>query len=254
MLMYETMIKGAARRGQYKIIDWVKDSQVFVVTTNEDTLKEWMPSKDELFNDESDNKLDLPFPVCSFEVLRNGKQTPVSGVRSTGVLEQFLSVTVVEKNPGEWIFFTFSYEDGKMEETLQIRWIHKDDENLHEWRTIKGMVMTFLNMLKNGQHGHTTPRTIIKWKQNGEKKQTRIKKVIYIRPSSNSESSVGNALVNWSHAFWVMGHWRDISGIGKDRNGEYGVIGKTWVIPHVKNAELGDPVSKIRILNNPSRA
>jgi hypothetical protein len=55
--------------------------------------------------------------------------------------------------------------------------------------------------------------------------------------------------INWSHGFWVSGHWRKLkeSKLGKDRNGEYKVNGYTWVVPHTRKDELG-VVEKTRVI------
>jgi hypothetical protein len=47
-----------------------------------------------------------------------------------------------------------------------------------------------------------------------------------------------------------MGHWREVKGIGKNRDGVYGVSGKTWVLSYVKNDVAGDPINKIRYIHH----
>lgn len=52
-------------------------------------------------------------------------------------------------------------------------------------------------------------------------------------------------VIDWRHSWEVLGHWRSVKNIGKNRDGEYGIIGKTWVNPCVKgNGEL---IKKIRL-------
>lgn len=53
--------------------------------------------------------------------------------------------------------------------------------------------------------------------------------------------------IDWSHQWWVRGHWRKFDGIGKDRNGDYNTKGFTWVIPHLKGPETLPVVKKVRI-------
>ena len=61
-----------------------------------------------------------------------------------------------------------------------------------------------------------------------------------MRPRSKSGT------IDFKHSFMVCGHWRKVSGLGKDRNGDYKVHGFTWVRPFTKgNGEL---VNKIRVL------
>lgn len=45
-----------------------------------------------------------------------------------------------------------------------------------------------------------------------------------------------NFKLDWKHSWSVFGHWRRVGGIGKNKEGERCVIGKTWVIPCIKGA------------------
>jgi len=51
----------------------------------------------------------------------------------------------------------------------------------------------------------------------------------------------------------VRGHWRKHEGIGKDREGIYGVEGFTWVSEHVRGPGNLPLVKKVRILEDISR-
>lgn len=60
-----------------------------------------------------------------------------------------------------------------------------------------------------------------------------------------TERIIGEPLL-WHHSWEVMGHWRNVNGLGKDRNGQYILNGKTWVKPCIKgNGEL---IKKTRII------
>jgi hypothetical protein len=52
--------------------------------------------------------------------------------------------------------------------------------------------------------------------------------------------------IDWKHSWSVVGHYRSIKGIGKNRNGNRCEFGKTWVIPCIKGN--GDFVEKIRMV------
>ena len=54
--------------------------------------------------------------------------------------------------------------------------------------------------------------------------------------------------IELNHSFKVRGHWRKIDpqSYGKNRNGEYVVIGHTWVRDHVKGT--GEMVKKLRVI------
>ncbi len=53
-------------------------------------------------------------------------------------------------------------------------------------------------------------------------------------------------VVDWKHSWEVLGHWRTVKCIGKDRDGNYGVFGKTWVNPCIKGD--GELIKKLRIV------
>lgn len=51
---------------------------------------------------------------------------------------------------------------------------------------------------------------------------------------------------DWKHSWECVGHWRKLNGIGKDRNGEYNQMGRTWVLPHIKGD--GELIKKTRVV------
>lgn len=63
--------------------------------------------------------------------------------------------------------------------------------------------------------------------------------------TSDYDRKLGEPL-DWKHSWQVIGHWRNISGIGKDRDGYYNQTGRTWVIPCVKGE--GELIKKVRAI------
>ena len=228
------MLDAVKAQGQVKVLAHLVQAQPFVVD---------IPEESETANIDEKYKLDLPFKVCSFENI-GGAPTTLA-LDDKRILARYHCIVAEEIEPKKIIF----YADTEAYGARQIRWVHPNDGQEEEYTVLNNIVVKFLETIKNGQHGTTSPRHLVKWKENGEKKQARINKVIHIRPRGLSESE-GERNVNWSHAFWVMGHWRDISGVGKDRDGNYTVNGMTWVVPHVRKAELGDPINKIRVVKD----
>lgn len=51
--------------------------------------------------------------------------------------------------------------------------------------------------------------------------------------------------IDWKHSWSVVGHWRAVERIGKNRHGEYCEIGRTWVNPCLKGN--GDFIKKTRM-------
>ena len=60
--------------------------------------------------------------------------------------------------------------------------------------------------------------------------------------------SVGHREIEWSHRWSVRGHWRDHGGIGKDRDDNYCIEGKTWVKSHAKGPEDKLVIKKQRLV------
>lgn len=83
-----------------------------------------------------------------------------------------------------------------------------------------------------------------------DRKLVRIKNILHVAMKKENRSyakSLGKE-IEWTHRWEVMGHWRKVDTIGKDRNGEYGIHGYTWVVPHSKGPADKDLVKKIRVV------
>jgi len=238
------LLEDCKESGFYKVLEHIKGAQPFVITTPADPHNYPTTKGRGIKNP----KLDLPFKVCSFELTGNhGVELQCPGRPKVIVW----CLVAEELSPEKTIF----YAVGDFGHGREVKWVHPDDDGQSLWEILAAHLFLFLEQIQDGQHGTSSPRRIFKWKEKGEKKQIRINQVIHIRPRESSSlsslsslSSPGN--VQWSHAFWVMGHWRTIKGIGKDREGVYRISGKTWVDAFVKQSELGDPVRKIRLLGD----
>lgn len=72
------------------------------------------------------------------------------------------------------------------------------------------------------------------------------KKEETVKHKYNNIRAIGK--LEFNHSFKVRGHWRRISekSYGKDRNGEYNILGHTWVTEYVKGE--GELVKKLRVI------
>ncbi len=73
-----------------------------------------------------------------------------------------------------------------------------------------------------------------------DKKKIKFKGISYLskycgKVVANNYTGHTTSPIEWEYSFLVSGHWRNIAGIGKDREGEYNTEGHTWVIPHKRN-------------------
>jgi hypothetical protein len=79
-----------------------------------------------------------------------------------------------------------------------------------------------------------------------------VKRIIVVsRAKSNDDRATERAIgepIEWQHQWRVRGHWRKISDqmVGKDREGDYCIVGRTWVKDFVKGD--GPLIEKTRIL------
>lgn len=77
-----------------------------------------------------------------------------------------------------------------------------------------------------------------------------IKKVCFLyarRDVKKGKTLLGNG-GSHSHKYDVSGHWRKVGGLGKDANGDYNQIGRTWVKNCIKGA--GKYIYKPRVIIN----
>jgi hypothetical protein len=105
---------------------------------------------------------------------------------------------------------------------------------------------------KNVSYGLTSRH--IKFKRSGVSPDF-VKRIVVLgdKKTINETKSVMGANIDWQHTWSVMGHWRriDQNMVGKTREGEYSVVGQTWVKDHIRGE--GEFIKKDRIkkpLNN----
>lgn len=73
-------------------------------------------------------------------------------------------------------------------------------------------------------------------------------RIIIVSPKKVKHKYEDQNKIEWKHTWEVMGHWRLIKGIGKNRTGDYIMLGLTWVKPHLRGE--GPLVKKIRLIND----
>lgn len=109
-------------------------------------------------------------------------------------------------------------------------------------------VNIFLNLLADSKNFHGLSSKKIEIKRRGQHPDF-VKRLIVISSKASQktlEKAVGET-INWQHQWRVRGHWRKISPqmIGKDREGEYCIVGRTWIKDFVKGD--GPLIEKTRI-------
>ena len=110
-----------------------------------------------------------------------------------------------------------------------------------------GLVAKFLKKINSENIGSVNSRTIIKLGHGADKFSHRIRKIVYVgKKNETLENPSLPKDINWSHRWWVRGHWRKVEGLGKNREGQHCTPGFTWVTEHVKGPEEMVIVNKVR--------
>lgn len=101
------------------------------------------------------------------------------------------------------------------------------------------------------EYGETPANFVLKKGVGKAASRTEIRKIVHIRPYKSQATQEYDGLpIDWSHRWKVRGHWRKIHTVGKNREGEYGVHGFTWVVDHVKGPEDAPLVEKTYVLDS----
>lgn len=178
--------------------------------------------------------LDAPFKVFSVEILNGSVCSPdpkdpyhfwVDCIMVVEVApKKFLYHDLIREASGEYKVFASNVEGDIVKELLQ--------------------------RLAKEEVGHESVRATVKIGTGKEKRTHRIRKIIHVCPKKTAadHAFAARAPIDWSHRWKVMGHWRTVSGLGKDREGKYCVEGYTWVVDHVKGPESAPIIDKVRTI------
>lgn len=118
----------------------------------------------------------------------------------------------------------------------------------------EGIVQQMLTRFYGEQVGTIAGRQRIKRLSPGKGKHT-IREVIFISPRRQSiyTNEGSGKTIDYSHRFAVRGHWRRVSGIGKDRQGNYCIQGYTWVVDSIKGPEDKPLINKTRVITKETK-
>jgi hypothetical protein len=114
------------------------------------------------------------------------------------------------------------------------------------------IVRSFLDRLSNEAAGQEKVTARIKVRSGGNKEIVKIKRLIHIAPKSQKASyEKGTREIEWSHRWFSRGHWRELpkGQLGKNRQGLYAELGRTWVTESIKGPERKDLIQKTRLID-----
>jgi len=192
-----------------------------------------------------ESKVHLPFKYITFELTK-----PLYLEDKTLGKHTFLAMMLVEKTPEKFHFVMICY-NGSLEEystsldTSKI-FAHSLCSNSNYDFCSYEVLLGFLKAIssKDIRKGKSNYKQKV-YDQEGNKI---IKRTVFISnkkyiPETELRS---NSTINWSHQWEVMGHWRRVKRLGKDRAGDYCVNGFTWVDNFIKGE--GNLIKKPRIV------
>lgn len=197
------------------------------------------------YNPDSDPdfKMALPFRVCSIELS--------NWYLSTLFIDEYpawsLCRLFIEHEPGKITVSDFNFilqNDG----SIGFRSIEVTPSQV-AWN-----VAQFNKLLSSSKIG--LEKSVVQFpnlkRSNGTVKSfSPIKGIIHLAPRSQETPPLGRLIrkVEWTHQWFVMGHWRKFNGIGKDRAGERTVADYTWVSEHTKGNKEAPLINKIRVIH-----
>lgn len=186
------------------------------------------------------HELDLPFQTCVFEV--------AGGQLYSTPKFHTLCLLVHENQPKHYEFFSLEYSDET--ESLHVGCWYENEDLPENVKSVTEILRRFtLARIAAGSLGTEKTKERIKLGKSKEKRVLEIKNIIRVFPRKTAQAKpLYGGKVDFSHRFEVMGHWRKIAGIGKDRSGDYCIKDYTWVRPHEKGPENLPLIKKTRII------
>jgi hypothetical protein len=198
----------------------------------------------------SEEIVDLPFPVISIEILNGFLTVP----RRSDDTQIYITLIIArEVAPREYEFLVFAdvingeKVDHKIFEASKSAKGHGDRLSGEAFKFINTILIHNLKKLSRERVGLEARNKSIKIGTGKNKTFFRPKNITYVSPKKyigNFDVLPNNRNITWSHRWPSRGHWRTISGIGKDRSGDYCVTGHTWVMESIKGPENAPLIKK----------
>lgn len=113
---------------------------------------------------------------------------------------------------------------------------------------VNSSIEYLLKRLNTEKCGTESVRHSVKIGTGKNKYHHRIRRIVYVTPKKNQSLATGTRDIDWTHRWFTRGHWRDVHGLGKDREGNYCISGKTWVTEHEKGPEDKPLIKKVRMV------
>lgn len=196
-------------------------------------------------------RVDSPFRVWSAEIAGD-KYITVPKVRDSEDKFFICSFMAVELNPSNLIYFVLAeWSDVLIDE--QGNEVRKDFKQVYVTGAMDDIANALLQRLYREKTGIEKTRRKVKIGEGKSKRHVTFNQVIHIMPKKDVSpeiTSEDGKSIDWSHRWTVRGCWVNLGDgrIGKDREGNYCVDGKTWRVEHIKGPEDAPLIQKTRIV------
>lgn len=254
MIQFKKMIEVAQRwhdnnnQLSLKLLSAIEECEIFVFRPTNKEQQHLGDDDVEEFN----QKVDAPFKVFSMEFSGNTPITSMGNENKAHELDdvQILCILAIEILPNDFSFYILSKEikRGVIKNYEIISTDKVGKQGLYNW--CMELMSVMLEKLSSQKIGIELVREKFKIGSGKTKRYHKIRRVIHVSPKreiSEAKSSMGRE-IDWTHRFSVRGHWRDHDGIGKDRDDNYCIEGKTWVKSHVRGPEDKPLIKKQRVV------
>lgn len=237
-------------------------------------FNEMMKKEGMKVNSYEEEKLYVPFKNTWYEALwDDGKMCTVFPDLKHPEFKMYVcGVLVQEQSPGQFWYYLLLERDGHFAvityfegmneipliglneatgEIVQNHPQHYDDAADCYKHTAIDCVSGLLKELRKSAGGLVSVNDKFKVKVKGENVFTKIRKIIYVVPKAQKGQPISGVhrTIDWTHRWLVRAHWRQINGLGKDRDGNYCMRGWTWVVEHEKGPSEAPLIAdKVRLV------
>lgn len=191
----------------------------------------------------------LPFQTVFFESTSETGLFQNKITEIDGSAPYMMGLLAHEQAPGDYLFCFFN-QGSALAHDVEIA---ISDKTISTYRSLKAVTEILCRTLHESRMVTEKVHQKIKLKPpGGEKRHHRIREVIRIcsrkEYAAKKLSPLFGGHVDFSHRWEVSGHFRKITGIGKDRAGSYIVHGYTWVKEHERGPDGKPLIKKTRVL------
>lgn len=194
-----------------------------------------------------DGRLDLPFEICGFEHIDSESSIFSLKSEQANKTVDIFAVIIREISPNNYICAHLAQHGTTKDAHEPIMLFYAGEKAPAEGNKI---LSHFLSLVHSSKIGSEKVNLKFRIGHGENRRPYRIRKIIHCIPRDQMNSeSITKRNIDFSHRWEVMGHWRKIDGLGKNRGGEYTTQGYTWVIPHVRGPEDKMLVKKTRVIH-----